>query len=158
VRRIVRATRLPVVASGGVADGAGVAALLALGAEAVQLGTRFIATPEASVHENYKRAVLAADVQDTCLVGPAALPIRQLRNSFAKKFEAAQRNGASTQELEKLFSESSLKRAALEGDVEWGKVEAGQSAGLVDEILPAAEVMKRLVQELEQARRRLASL
>jgi enoyl-[acyl-carrier protein] reductase II len=147
-----------VVASGGVADGAGVAALLALGAEAVQLGTRFIATPEASVHENYKRAVLAADVQDTCLVGPAALPIRQLRNSFAKKFEAAQRNGASAEELEGLFKSSSLKKAALEGDVEWGKVEAGQSAGLVDEILPAAEVMKRLVQELEQARRRLASL
>jgi enoyl-[acyl-carrier protein] reductase II len=158
VRRIVRATRLPVVASGGVADGAGVAALLALGAEAVQLGTRFIATPEASVHENYKRAVLAADVQDTCLVGPAALPIRQLKNAFAKKFEAAQRNGASTEELEALFKSSSLKRAALEGDVEWGKVEAGQSAGLVDEILPAAEIMKRLVLELEQARRRLASL
>jgi enoyl-[acyl-carrier protein] reductase II len=158
VRRIVRATRLPVVASGGVADGAGVAALLALGAEAVQLGTRFIATPEASVHENYKRAVLAADVQDTCLVGPSALPIRQLKNSFAKKFEAAQRAGASAQELEKIFAEASLKRAALEGDVEWGKVEAGQSAGLVDEILPAAEVMKRLVQELEQARRRLAAL
>jgi enoyl-[acyl-carrier protein] reductase II len=158
VRRIVRATRLPVVASGGVADGAGVAALLALGAEAVQLGTRFIATPEASVHENYKRAVLAADVQDTCLVGPNALPIRQLRNSFARKFEAAQRNGASAEDLEVLFKSSSLKKAALEGDVEWGKVEAGQSAGLVDEILPAAEVMKRLVQELEQARRRLASL
>jgi enoyl-[acyl-carrier protein] reductase II len=158
VRRIVRATRLPVVASGGVADGAGVAALLALGAEAVQLGTRFIATPEASVHANYKRAVLAADVQDTCLVGPAALPIRLLKNSFAKKFEAAQRAGASAPELEKIFAEASLKRAALEGDVEWGKVEAGQSAGLVDEILPAAEVMKRLVQELEAARRRLASL
>ena len=62
VRRVVRATKLPVVASGGVADGAGIAALLALGAEAVQLGTRFIATPEASVHENYKQAVLAADV------------------------------------------------------------------------------------------------
>ena len=68
VRRIVKATRLPVVASGGVADGAGVAALLALGAEAVQLGTRFLATPEASVHENYKRAVLAADVHDTVFV------------------------------------------------------------------------------------------
>ena len=76
VRRIVRATRLPVVASGGVADGAGIAALLALGAEAVQLGTRFIATPEASVHDNYKRAVLAADVHDSCLVGPASLPVR----------------------------------------------------------------------------------
>jgi len=153
VRRIVRATRLPVVASGGVADGAGVAALLALGAEAVQLGTRFIATPEASVHENYKRAVLAADVEDTCLVGPAALPIRQLRNAFTRKFESA-----SSSEREALFQGTSLKKAALEGDVEWGKVEAGQSAGLVDEILPAAEVMKRLVRELEEARRRLASL
>ncbi|MGH8724777.1 MAG: NAD(P)H-dependent flavin oxidoreductase [Burkholderiales bacterium] len=153
VRRIVRATRLPVVASGGVADGAGIAALLALGAEAVQLGTRFIATPEASVHENYKRAVLAADVQDTCLVGPAALPVRQLKNAFTRKLAAARED-----EREALFKTSSLKKAALEGDVEWGKVEAGQSAGLVDEILPAAEVMKRLVQELEQARRRLASL
>jgi len=153
VRRVVRATRLPVVASGGVADGAGIAALLALGAEAVQLGTRFIATPEASVHENYKRAVLAADVHDTCLVGPAALPIRQLKNAFTQKFQAAP-----AQEREALFKESSLKKAALEGDVEWGKVEAGQSAGLVDDILPAAEIMRRLVQELEQARKRLASL
>jgi enoyl-[acyl-carrier protein] reductase II len=153
VRRVVRATRLPVVASGGVADGAGIAALLALGAEAVQLGTRFIATPEASVHENYKRAVLAAEVHDTCLVGPPDLPIRQIRNAFTRKFEAS-----SKEEREALFKASSLKKAALEGDVEWGKLEAGQSAGLVDEILPAAEVMKRLVQELEQARRRLASL
>jgi enoyl-[acyl-carrier protein] reductase II len=153
VRRVVRATKLPVVASGGVADGAGIAALLALGAEAVQLGTRFIATPEASVHENYKRAVLAADVHDTRLVGPAALPIRQLKNAFTEKFQAA-----SAAEREALFKESSLKKAALEGDVEWGKVEAGQSAGLVDDILPAAEIMKRLVQELEQARARLVSL
>jgi enoyl-[acyl-carrier protein] reductase II len=153
VRRVVRATRLPVVASGGVADGAGIAALLALGAEAVQLGTRFIATPEASVHENYKRAVLAADVHDTCLVGPAALPIRQLKNAFSRKWSSA-----SESERETLFKESSLKKAALDGDVEWGKVEAGQSAGLVDDILPAAEVMKRLVQELEQARKRLSSL
>src|SRR5688572_8696961 len=149
VRRIVRATKLPVVASGGVADGAGIAALLALGAEAVQLGTRFIATPEASVHDNYKRAVLAADVHDTCLVGPAALPVRQLRNAFSEKFDNARRTGASATELETIFKSSSLKKAALEGDVEWGKVEAGQSAGLVDEILPAAEVMQRLVRELE---------
>ena len=153
VRRVVRAPRLPLVASGGVADGAGIAALLALGAEAVQLGTRFIATPEASVHENYKRAVLAADVHDTCLVGPAALPIRQLKNAFTQKFLSA-----SEQERDPVFKSSSLKKVALEGDVEWGKVEAGQSAGLVDDIVPAAQLMKRLVDELEQARRRLASL
>ena len=153
VRRIVRATRLPVVASGGIADGAGVAALLALGAEAVQLGTRFIATPEASVHENYKRALLAADVHDTCLVGPPSLPIRQMRNAFTKKYDAA-----SPAEREELFKATSLKKAALEGDVDWGKVEIGQSAGLVDDIVPAAELMKGLVRELEEARNRLAAL
>src|SRR5688500_6007832 len=115
VRRIVRATRLPVVASGGVADGAGVAALLALGAEAVQLGTRFIATPEASVHENYKRAVLAADVQDTCLVGPATLPIRQLRNAFTRKFEAASHAGRVA-----VFQATSLAKGRLERAADQG--------------------------------------
>jgi enoyl-[acyl-carrier protein] reductase II len=158
VRRVVKAVKLPVVASGGVADGAGIAALLALGADAVQLGTRFIATPEAGVHENYKRAVLAADVHQTALVGRGGLPIRQLRNAFSEKYERAERAGASNEELETIFKSSSLKAAALEGDVQWGKVEAGQSAGLVDEILPAAEVMRRLVAEVEQARARLVSL
>ena len=153
VRRVVKATKLPVVASGGVADGAGIAALLALGADAVQLGTRFIATPEASVHENYKRAVLAAEVQDTCLVGPRSLPIRQIKNAFSAKYESA-----SPSQLEEIFNSSSLKKAALEGDVQWGKVEAGQSAGLVDDIVPAAELFRRLVRETEEARRRLASL
>jgi enoyl-[acyl-carrier protein] reductase II len=158
VRRVIKAVKLPVVASGGIADGAGVAAMLALGAEAVQLGTRFIATPEASVHENYKRAVLAAEVHETALVGRGGLPIRQLKNAFSTKYEAAERAGASAAELEAIFKSSSLKQAALEGDVEWGKVEAGQSAGLVNEMLPAAELMRRLVREAEEARRRLCSL
>jgi enoyl-[acyl-carrier protein] reductase II len=158
VRRVVKAVKLPVVASGGVADGAGVAALLALGAEAVQLGTRFIATPEASVHDNYKQAVLAADVGDTTLVGRGGLPIRQLQNSFSRKYAALEASGGRKEELEKMFKSSSLKQAALDGDVEWGKVEAGQSAGLIDEILPAAEVMRRLVAEVEIARKRLSQL
>jgi len=158
VRRVVKSVKLPVVASGGVADGAGIAALLALGADAVQLGTRFIATPEASVHDNYKRAVLAADVDGSTLVARGRLPIRQLKNAFSAKYAAAEKAGATQEELEALYKSSSLKQAALDGDVEWGKVEAGQSAGLVDEILPAAQVMSRLVIELEEARRRLAGL
>ena len=157
VRRVVKATRLPVVASGGIADGAGIAAMLALGAEAVQLGTRFIATPEASVHEAYKQAVLKADVGDTAFVGRGGHPIRQLGNSFSKKYLERERAGASSEELEQIFESASVKQAALRGDVEWGKVEAGQSAGLVDEILPAAEVMRRLVRELDEARKRLAA-
>ena len=158
VRRVVKSVKLPVVASGGVADGAGIAALLALGADAVQLGTRFIATPEASVHDNYKRAVLAADVDGSTLVARGRLPIRQLKNAFSAKYEAAEKAGATQDELEALYKSSSLKQAALDGDVEWGKVEAGQSAGLVDDILPAAEVVKRLMSELEQARKRLAAM
>ena len=158
VRRVAKAVKLPIVASGGVADGAGIAALLALGADAVQLGTRFIATPEATVHENYKRAVLAADVDGSTLVARGKLPIRQLKNAFSERFNAAERAGATQAELDALFKTSSLKQAALDGDVEWGKVEAGQSAGLVDEILPAAEVVRRLIAELEEARQRLARL
>jgi enoyl-[acyl-carrier protein] reductase II len=158
VRRVLKEVKLPVVASGGVADGAGIAALLALGADAVQLGTRFIATPEASVHENYKRAVLAAGVDGSTLVARGRLPIRQLTNKFAEKFIAAERAGATQAELDAIFAGSSLKQAALDGDVDWGKVEAGQSAGLVDEILPAAELVRRLAAELEEARHRLAAL
>jgi enoyl-[acyl-carrier protein] reductase II len=153
VRRVVKAVTLPVVASGGAADGAGIAALLALGAEAVQLGTRFIATPEASVHERYKQAVLAADVHDTTLVGPRNLPIRLLKNAFTEKFHAS-----SAPDQEALYKATSLKQAALEGDVANGKVEAGQTAGLIDDIVPAAELFHRLVAELEAARKRLASL
>jgi enoyl-[acyl-carrier protein] reductase II len=155
VRRVVKSVKLPVVASGGIADGYGIAAMLALGADAVQLGTRFIASPEASVHERYKAAVLKADVHDTAFVGRGGHPVRQLRNAFSDKYAAAERAGASAEELEKLFDSANLKQAALDGDVAWGKVEAGQSAGLVDEILPAAEIMRRLVAELEDARQRL---
>ncbi len=156
VRRVVKSVRLPVVASGGIADGAGIAAMLALGADAVQLGTRFIATPEATVHENYKKAVLAASVEDTALVGRGRQPIRQLKNAFSRQYESAEKSGQ--EDLDKIFDSSSVKQAALNGDVEWGKVEAGQSAGLVEDILPAAEVFQRLVAEAEMARSRLLSL
>lgn len=158
VRSLVRACRVPIVASGGVADGAGIAALLALGADGVELGTRFIATPEATVHDAYKQAVLKAGIGDTTLVARGRLPIRQLKNAFTERFAAAERAGATPEALDAMFKASSLKQAALEGDLEWGKVEAGQSAGLVDDILPAAEVMRRLVAEAEAARQRLAAL
>ena len=158
VRRVLQEVRLPVVASGGIADGAGIAAMLALGADAVQLGTRFIATPEANVHERYKQAVLAAEVEQTAFVGRGLAPIRQLGNAFSKKYLELEQAGAPLAEREAFFKQHSLKQAALEGDVEWGKVEAGQSAGLVHDIVPAGDLVRRLVRELEDARRRLAAL
>ena len=151
VRAVARVARLPLIAGGGVADGYGMAALFALGADAVQLGTRFLATPEAGVHANYKAAVLAAGLADTTLVGRAGLPIRMLRNSFAAQYEAGYLAGKPADELDALFATRTLKDAAQDGDVEWGKTEAGQSAGLIDDILPAAQVVARLMQELRAA-------
>lgn len=155
VRAVARQAAIPVIGAGGVADGAGIAAMFALGAEGVQLGTRFLMTREATVHAAYKQRVLEAGLADTTLVGRGGLPVRQVRNAFSDAVDAAEKAGRTHAELEALYASRSLKLAALDGDVAWGKVEAGQSAGLIDDILPAGEVMRRLVAEVEMVRRRL---
>lgn len=154
-RAVVRATKLPVIAAGGIADGAGIAAVFALGAEGAQLGTRFLMTEEASVHPAYKAAVLAAGIGDTTLVGRGGLPVRQIRNGFTAVVEAAERAGMEKAELAALYMSRSLKSAALDGDIDQSKLEAGQTAGLISDCPPAAEVFRRLVEEAEAARQRL---
>ncbi|MBN3779006.1 nitronate monooxygenase [Burkholderia sp. Ac-20345] len=156
VRRAVQAFDLPIIAGGGVADGFGVAALIALGADAVQLGTRFIATREAGVHENYKRAVLETEIDGTVLVGIRKLPIRMTKNAFANDVLRADFEGYDDDRYGALFNSSSLRQAALEGDTERGKVELGQSAGLITDSPSAAEVVERLVHEYEAAAARLS--
>lgn len=154
VRRLAQSARVPLVAAGGIADGAAIAAMLCLGADGVQLGTRFIMTPEASVHDAYKRAVRDADIDGTTTVGTAASPVRLLRNAFADAY----RQAASADERAAIFSASTLKMAALEGDVARGKVEAGQSAGLIDDIVPAGELVARLMREFAAAVERVHAL
>ena len=158
VRAVVKAVKLPVIAAGGVADGAGVAAMLALGAEAVQLGTRFLMTPEANVHAAYKEAVRAAGISDTTLIGRGRLPVRGLKNAFSAEVEAAERSGMAEDELKALIARSTLKMAAFDGDIAQGKVEAGQTAGLIDDIVPAGQVVQNLMRELIAARARLVEL
>lgn len=158
VRQVLREVSIPVIAGGGAADGWGIAALLALGADAVQLGTRFLLTHEASVHANYKDAVLQAGVADPVLVGRRSLPVRTLNNQFAASIFAAEQRNAPAEEYEALFKSSTLRQAALDGDVAWGKVEAGQCAGLIDRLEPAGELMAQLVQELAQACARLQAM
>jgi enoyl-[acyl-carrier protein] reductase II len=155
VRSAVKAFDVPIVAGGGVADGYGVAALLALGADAVQLGTRFLATREAGVHENYKRAVLETGIDGTVLVGVRNLPVRMTRNRFAADVLHADQHETDDAAYDALFKSSTLKQAALDGDIERGKVELGQSAGLIDDLPGAAEVMSRLVDEYREAVARL---
>ena len=156
VRAVVKAVSVPVIGGGGVADGAGIAAMLCLGAEGVQLGTRFLMTPESNLHQAYKDRALAAGIDDTTLVGRGKLPIRVLKNEFTAAFEAAERAGAPAEELATLSASRTLKMAAFDGDVDHGKVEVGQSVGLIDELLPAAEIVRRLVAEFESAVERLS--
>jgi enoyl-[acyl-carrier protein] reductase II len=155
VRAVVKAVRIPVIAGGGVADGAGIAAMFCLGAEAVQLGTRFLLTPESNLHHAYKQRALAAGIEDTTLVGRGKLPIRVLKNEFTRAFEAAERAGLPAEELATLSASRTLKMAAFDGDVDQGKVEVGQSVGLIDELVPAGEVVARLIAGFEQAVERL---
>ncbi|MBX6318707.1 nitronate monooxygenase [Pigmentiphaga sp.] len=151
VRATVKAVSVPVVGAGGIADGAGIAAMLALGASGAQLGTRFMLTPEAGLHAAYKEMVLKAGIGDTAIVGRGRSPIRMVKNAFSAEYEAAVAAGASDEELNALFARSSLRQAAKDGDIEQGKVEAGQCAGLIDTLEPAGELVERLVRETEAA-------
>lgn len=152
VRAVVAAVPgVPVIASGGVADGRGLAAMLALGAGAAQFGTRFLASAEASVHEGYKSAVVAAGVHDTRTVGHGLGVIRVITNDFTDRMLGLEASGADEDVRRKTFQAATLKDAALHGDVAEGKVEAGQSAGLVDAVLPAARIVERIVVEYRAA-------
>jgi len=146
------------IAGGGVADGAGIAAMLALGADAAQLGTRYLATKEASVHEAYKNKVLETGIFGTALVGRGMSPIRMIANDFSARFLEAEAAGADIEARRAIFSGSSLKLAALDGDVANGKIEAGQSAGLVDDLPGAGELTLRLIAEYRSALARLSGL
>lgn len=151
VRSTVKAVSIPVIGGGGIADGAGIASMLALGASAALLGTRFLLTPESGLHQAYKDAVLRARVNDTAVVGKGRSPIRMVKNAFSAAYAAAETSGAGDEALDALFAGSSLKLAALDGNVEQGKIEAGQSAGLIDTLEPAGELVARLMRETEAA-------
>ena len=152
VRAVTRRfPEVPVIASGGFADGAGLASALALGCGAAQFGTRFLASAEANVHPAYKEAVLAAGIGDTRTVGRDLGLIRVHANDFADRMLALESDGADLDRRRAEFTAASLRTAAVDGDVSGGKVEMGQSAGLVDAILPAARIVVRLVAEYAAA-------
>lgn len=157
VRAVARAlgADVPIVASGGFADGAGLAAALSLGAGAANFGTRFIATPEANVHDAYKRAVIEAGITGTRTVGRGFGMIRMLSNAFADRMHEMESAGAPPEDRGAVFKKSSLKMAALDGDVAEGKVEAGQAVGLIDDLVPAGDLVRRIAEEYRAALARL---
>jgi len=144
IPQIADSVEIPVVAAGGIADGRGVAAAFALGAEGVQVGTRFICSSEATVHQSYKDAVLSARDRSNVITGrTTGHPVRCLKNKLTNRFEELEKEGAPIEEYEKLGA-GRLRAAVVEGDVEWGSLMAGQSAALVNDILPAAAITEKM--------------
>jgi len=145
VPQIVDAVDIPVIAAGGIATGRGMAAAFALGAEGVQVGTRFVCAAESNVHINYKEKILKAGDRATVVTGRSlGHPVRVLRNKLSKAFEELEKNGAPAEELERLGT-GKLRLAVVEGDVEWGSLMAGQSAGQIKAIEPASAIINDLI-------------
>ncbi len=156
VRQAVRDLEVPVIAAGGIVDGAGIAAALALGADGVQLGTRFAATVEASAHENYKRAILESREGDAGLAMGGVAPTRFKRNAlFTLLEETARRDPA---KIPQLLRDKHERRGILEGDLEHGMLEMGQGSAQISDILPVGELFPRLVAGAEEAADRLKVL
>ncbi len=150
VPQVADAVKIPVIAAGGIADGRQMAAAFMLGAEGVQVGTRFVASKEALVHENYKNRVVKAGDTDTMVTGRSHNhPIRSLRNSMTREYLKMENAGRSFEELEQMTL-GGLRRAVQEGDVVHGSVMCGQSAGLVREILSCQEILERMESEAEK--------
>ena len=158
VPQVVDAVSIPVVAAGGIADGRQMFAAFALGAEAVQMGTRFAATFESAAHDRYKQAVIDAKDGDTLLTLKKVTPVRMLKNPFALKAREGEMAGKSKEELTQMLGSGRERKGIFEGNWEEGEFEMGQSSGLVKEILPAAEVVRRTMREFEEAKNRVIKL
>ncbi|MBU7005484.1 enoyl-[acyl-carrier-protein] reductase FabK [Phosphitispora fastidiosa] len=145
VPQVVDAVKIPVIAAGGIADGRGVVAALALGAAGVQIGTRFMCALECEIHENIKQMILKAKDRDTAVSGRVTgHPVRSLKNKLTKLYEEMERNCAPVTEMEELGA-GKLKSAMIDGDTETGTVACGQIAGLIKEIKTAEEIINEII-------------
>ncbi len=152
IPQLVSAVNTPVIAAGGIADGRGILAALALGAEGVQLGTRFAATVESSAHENFKRKIVEAKDNDTVLILRKVMPARVIKNNFALQALNTEAEGKAKEELLELLKIKREKIGIFEGDVREGMLEAGQGSGLIKEILTVKDVFRKLISEFDKAK------
>lgn len=149
VPQIADAVSIPVIAAGGIADSRGTLAAFALGAEGIQVGTRFICSEECIAHPNYKEAVLKAKDRDAVVTGRSGgAPVRALKNKLTKEYERLEKSGAPFEEIEAL-GVGGLRRAFAEGDVEMGSLMAGQSAAMVKKIEPCADIIRDLFADID---------
>jgi len=154
IPQLVDALKIPVIAAGGIADGRGILAALALGAEGVQIGTRFAATVESSAHENYKRKVVESSNGDTVLAFRKIGLVRMMKNDFALRAVKAELEGWNEEQLKELLGKKRERLGIFEGDETEGEMEAGQGVGLIKDIPTVKELFERLLREVEEARKR----
>lgn len=144
---IKQSVKIPVIAAGGIATGRQMLAAFALGADGVQIGSRFAASTESSAHEAFKQAIVNAGDGSTMLSMKTLVPVRLLKNAFYEKVKAAELAGANKEVLKELLGRARAKRGMFEGDLEEGELEIGQVAALIKETKPAAEILQEILYE-----------
>jgi len=147
---VVNSVKLPVLAAGGIVSGRQMLAAMILGAEGVQMGSRFVASEEASSHMDFKKAVIHSQEGDTILTMKQLTPVRMMKNKFFEEVSHAERTGATVDELKSILGRARAKKGMFEGDLENGELEIGQGSALVRDILPAAQIVKNVWQEFEE--------
>lgn len=158
VPQVREATTLPLIAAGGIATGKAMLAAMVLGAEGVQIGTRFVASIESSAHHNFKQAVVSLQEGDTMLSMKKVVPVRLIKNDFQKRVQDAEDRGATREELEQILGRARAKKGMYEGDMIEGELEIGQIASFVKEIKPASEIVREIWDEFNAAKNGVATL
>jgi enoyl-[acyl-carrier protein] reductase II len=140
-----KAVQIPIIAAGGIGTGEGMLAVMNLGADGIQMGSRFVVAQESSAHQNFKNAVIEAQDGATLLTLKELTPVRLLKNPFFEKVQQAYESGATTSQLQELLGRGRAKKGMFEGDLSEGELEIGQVAGLFDQILSAREIIEQMI-------------
>lgn len=148
---VAKEINIPLIAAGGIASGRAMLATMNLGADAVQIGSRFVASIESSAHQNFKNAVVEAKEGDTSLTLKEITPVRLIKNDFYGKVFSAYERGASIDELKELLGRGRAKKGMFEGDLVEGELEIGQVSGMIDQVQPAAEILNEILEEYRTA-------
>ncbi len=155
---VKEAIKIPLIAAGGIGTGRTMLAAMTLGADAVQIGSRFVASEESSAHINFKNTVVESKEGDTQLTLKELTPVRLVKNSFYNQVAEAYENGAKKEELIELLGRGRAKKGMFEGDLENGELEIGQISGLIHKIMPAGEIVKEIIEEFEVAKKEVSTL
>ena len=155
---IRKAVSLPLIAAGGIGSGASMVAAMALGADGVQIGSRFIASPESSAHQNFKDYILHAKEGDTQLMLKEITPVRLLKNEFYNQIVSAYDKGATKEELRALLGRGRAKKGMFLGDLEDGELEVGQISATMDTIKPAGEIVQEIIEEFQIIKNKISKM